>query len=305
MSELFLYRREGSSFTHYKIKKMKRLSFLHLLGLLFIVLGTVSCEDNEDKDTAPSELMGLWHPIYTEGYEINGGEKRTWSREVANDRARVEFFADGTVKNYEYQGTGWSLRFIANYQVVGDLLVLIGENGENDKATIVSLTSTRLIVATKYIDAGWECYEEITYEKIASNSNNENGGIIDDGNDDENISMLSGLWYPVHSEGYVIAGEEKETWNKDIDLTVDEYALMRFSPDGIFENYMYRPDSNSLECFASGGYKLQEDRLIMFNIDGSFDEMKVVSLESTQLIVEMSDETGEYYEKITYWKVKE
>lgn len=151
---------------------MKKINLLYLLGLLFVVLGFASCSDNEDGDADVSKLIGVWHPVHAEGYDVAGGQKETWNKDIdvtVDGYARVEFLADGTAKSYMYRADNdsWELVFTASYRLKGDLLTLFDSEGVGDEATIVSLTSTQLVMETKYNEGeDGEYCDKITYEKV-------------------------------------------------------------------------------------------------------------------------------------------
>ena len=287
---------------------MKKLNFLCLLGLLVIGLGFVSCSDNDgdDKVGDVSLLIGLWEPVYSEGYEMIDGEKKTWSKEVTdNDYVRVEFFGDGTVKSYEYQGNSWILSSLVNYQVKGNSMIFFDENGTiiDGESIIHTLTSTQFVLSTKNVDGNWEYYEKVTYRKIDSGSDDE-GGEITGGDDNVNANLLLGLWDPIYCEGYEAIDGEKKSWSEEV--TNNDYARVEFFGDGTVKSYEYQ--GNSWELSVLANYQLKGNELILFDENGDIveDENTIHSLTSTQLVMstKVVDGNWEYYEIITYRKME-
>ena len=45
-------------------------------------MGSASCSDNEDGDADVSKLIGVWHPVHAEGYDVAGGQKETWNKDI-------------------------------------------------------------------------------------------------------------------------------------------------------------------------------------------------------------------------------
>jgi len=125
--------------------------------------------------------------------------------------------------------------------------------------------------------------------------------------DDVNASDLIGLWEPVHIEGYETYQGETDRWNTDIDAaTYDdgEYPRVEFLNGGIVKTYYY---SDGWTDDEEGTYKLEGTKIhIQGHGDDEGYDLTVVSLNSNQLVVEekYSEDGDEYYEKVTYKKIK-
>lgn len=126
--------------------------------------------------------------------------------------------------------------------------------------------------------------------------------------DDEitNASDLTGLWEPIHAEGYDIWEGKKETWDFDINASTNnaDYDRIEFFSDGTCKGYYY---SNGWKSYSEKvTYHLKGNKLIVKDtIEETTDELTIVSLTSTRLILERR-ETGDgddYYEKVTYKKI--
>lgn len=153
---------------------MKKISYF--LGLCAMVcclaVGFASCSD-DDGDFSSAELVGLWEPIHTEGYDIWKGEKEEWNEDVdagTNDAEyeRMEFLSDGTWQRYYYYN-GWKLSSDrGTYRVEGNkIYAYTPYEDEELSATIVSLTSNRLVIEDKEDLGDEEYYEKITYKRVS------------------------------------------------------------------------------------------------------------------------------------------
>lgn len=128
-----------------------------------------------------------------------------------------------------------------------------------------------------------------------------------DDDEDVDASELLGLWEPIHIEGYETYEGETRTWNTDIDAaTYDdgEYPRVEFSGDGIVKTYYYY---NGWTGDEDGKYQVNGNKIHIqgYGDDEGYD-LTVVSLDSNQLVVEEkeSEDGDEYYEKVTYKKIR-
>lgn len=286
---------------------MKKLNFLCLLGLLVMGLCFVSCSDNDGDDEVGdvSLLIGLWEPVHVEGYEVVDGVKRPWSEPIAvNEYSRIEFLPDGTAKRYDYQDNDWKFSAWGNYQMKENVLILVDVNeGTREEATILSLTSTQLVMATTESDVDGEYYQEITYRKIDSGSD-DGGGEITGGDDQVDASLLLGLWEPVYSEGYEVIDGEKKSWSKAV--TDEDYVRVEFFADGTVKSYKYQGNNWVLGSLVN--YQVKGNSMIFFDENGGrIDGEGIIhTLTSTQFVLSTKNVDGnwEYYEKVTYRKME-
>ncbi|WP_455624168.1 lipocalin family protein [Parabacteroides sp.] len=155
---------------------MKRISLICLLGILMIVPGFFSaCSDDKDEIGKTSDLVGIWEPVHTEGYETYKGEKDSWNMNInysdydTEDYPRVEFMEGGTYNSYYYNKGKWTLYLVnGQYQIKGNKLRMKdAEEEEEYVVTIVSLSSSQLILeVTEHWD-GEEYYEKVTYKRVS------------------------------------------------------------------------------------------------------------------------------------------
>lgn len=153
---------------------MKKISYL--LGLCAMVCclaaGFASCSD-DDEDVSTSELVGLWEPIHTEGYDIWDGEKDEWDEDInaatnnSDYNMRIEFTSDGTYKQYYYYN-GWKLDFDnGTYRTNGNKIhVYDPEEDEEITLTVVSLSGDRMVLEEKEVWEDEEYYEKLTFKRV-------------------------------------------------------------------------------------------------------------------------------------------
>ena len=128
----------------------------------------------------------------------------------------------------------------------------------------------------------------------------------DDGDEIGNASELLGLWEPIHAEGYEIFDGERDAWDEDVNAASNDadYNRVEFLDGGIYNNYYYY--NGWKKDVANGVYKLNGKKLVVRNDEEEETyELTIVSLTSTQLILETKESWGdeEFYEKVTYKKI--
>lgn len=129
--------------------------------------------------------------------------------------------------------------------------------------------------------------------------------------DDLDYSKLEGTWYLTASEGFEVYGEEEpERWNETYD-SPEEMIKIKSLGDNKFEVLSYYYDEYSkkwMEGFDSSDetiYKLDGKKLILASDPNDEEENgTILELSDTKMVLEfhVSDNEGEWYDKMTYTK---
>jgi hypothetical protein len=143
---------------------MKKLFFISIVSAL--VLGFVSCDNSEDSEVTPGNLVGMWQGIHA--YEL-----------IKEDGEIVdEYDEDVDLEEYDYRyvfeedGSGFDGFFEDGertresddftWELSGNTLTL-DYDGFEDKYTVEQLTSTRLVLSATYR----ETEDGVTYEEFS------------------------------------------------------------------------------------------------------------------------------------------
>ena len=129
--------------------------------------------------------------------------------------------------------------------------------------------------------------------------------------DDLDYSKLEGTWYITADEGFYVYGEEEERWNETYD-SPQKMIKIKSLGDNKFEilEYHYFVDSEKWEEIHYERpdltiYKFDGKKLILAS-DPNDEEANITILElsDTKMVWEfhVSDNKGEYYNKITFTK---
>lgn len=152
---------------------------LRLIGFAIIAIvmsgNFVACGDDDEEggNVDIANLVGLWEPIHTEGYDASEEPTDRWNEDIdaatnESDYMRMEFNQDGSYKSYYYDN-GWQVAMIGKYKVDGNKIYIsstIEEEEDVWAVTIVSLNSNQLIFEDKDNENGQDYYEKITLKRI-------------------------------------------------------------------------------------------------------------------------------------------
>lgn len=129
--------------------------------------------------------------------------------------------------------------------------------------------------------------------------------------DDLDYSKLEGIWYLTASEGFEVYGEEEpDRWNETYD-SPEEMIKVKSLGDNKFEVLSYYYDEYSEKWINHSTdsdetiYKLDGKKLIFAsNPDDEEENATILELTDTKMVLEfhVSDNEGEWYDKMTYTK---
>lgn len=148
---------------------MKNLNSLRLLSLLIcVVIGLSGCSDNEKKEGSElpiteQSLIGTWELMYYEGWNQYNDERETFSED--DNTYRIQFKNNGTAQSWTYENRWIEDDFtITDWYIKDDVLYTHDSEGDDEIATIVKLTESRLIVES-YSEDRTQYYKE-TYRRL-------------------------------------------------------------------------------------------------------------------------------------------
>lgn len=128
---------------------------------------------------------------------------------------------------------------------------------------------------------------------------------------DLDYSKLEGTWYLTASEGFEVYGdEEPDRWNETYD-SPEEMIKVKSLGDNNFEVLSYYYDEYSEKWINRSTnsdetiYKLDGKKLIFAsNPDDEEENATILELTDTKMVLEfhVSDNEGEWYDKMTYTK---
>ena len=125
--------------------------------------------------------------------------------------------------------------------------------------------------------------------------------------DDDSISGdgLIGTWEAIWEQGY----EKREGYEDDIwDEAPEDPFRVTFNQDDTYQSEYY--DNGKWYNEQNGSYSVKGNKLYVIDDEGDRYEITIVSLTSTQLILEEyekytdEDGVGEDYRKVTYKRIK-
>lgn len=129
--------------------------------------------------------------------------------------------------------------------------------------------------------------------------------------DDLDYSKLEGTWYLTASEGFEVYGEEEpDRWNETYD-SPEEMIKVKSLGDNKFEVLSYYYDEYSKKWKNRSTdpddttYKLDGKKLIFASDpDDEEENATILELTDTKMVLEyhVSDDEGEWYDKMTYTK---
>lgn len=145
---------------------MNKIKFLSLCGLLSVMAFCFnSCSKDETGSTG--SLTGTWEQVYYYYHEKQDGVLIEEGTSKDND-LRLEFKADGTFRDGEYDNGEWEWYGQNTWSLKGDKLTLFYK-GEDEPVslTVKELTSTRLVVELYFKEAiGGTTYESLTLKEF-------------------------------------------------------------------------------------------------------------------------------------------
>lgn len=99
-------------------------------------LSTTACNDDDGPDTSQL-LVGTWEQTSTEGWLRENGEL-VYEWNESEDDYRYEFKDDGTMVEYESDGSGWDVAAKGTWSCKNDLLRIHypNDDGESDDEVI-------------------------------------------------------------------------------------------------------------------------------------------------------------------------
>ena len=224
---------------------MKIIKYLSLLFITSLCLGFAACSNDDDDEGSEyaSLILGSWRyeeEDYIETYTFYSNGTYSYSDEEWYNNSWYSDDIDGT------------------YQLRGDKLTLVEDDGDTDQYTIVKLTDTKLILEYDDDDEGERC----TYTKV------------DDDEEDEEYDEASiiGTWL-----------YEEEDWEMSI----------KFTSQGTFtETEKEYYNGKWYTDTYTGTYRLSGSKLYMtYEEDDETETVEILSLTSSTLKVKAYGET--------------
>lgn len=150
--------------------KTFRLIGVAMLAIALCVNFT-ACDDDEE-NVNMSELIGLWEPYHSEGYEIgSNGQRYEWNEDIEDvatnesEYSRLEFLTDGVFKEH-YYSFGWHY-LNGTYKVEGSKITIVDDEGDfYDSCTILLLNENELIMEFKEKEDGYEYYAKLSCRRV-------------------------------------------------------------------------------------------------------------------------------------------
>ena len=122
-----------------------------------------------------------------------------------------------------------------------------------------------------------------------------------DDDDEASVESLIGTWESIYSEGYDIWNGEKETWDGE----PEDPLRLTFREDGTYRGEEFY--NGKWHLGVSRTYVLKGNKLFYYDEEEEESgSATIISLTKDKLVIEESfeDEYEEYYEKITFKRIK-
>lgn len=139
------------------------------MSFVFTSLAFTSCsDDDDDRIGSSAELAGTWESVSFEGWEMYNGQKEEWNEKDNN--FRMVYNSDHTTKSYYKSDSNWHQESIGTWEYKNGKLYSQNwdpeypeeDDSETDVATVLELTSTKLVIEITEKDY----YEKSTWRKV-------------------------------------------------------------------------------------------------------------------------------------------
>ena len=148
---------------------MKNLMYLRFLALLMcVIIGLPACSDDEKEEGSElplteQNLVGTWELMHYEGWNQYKDERETFSED--DNTFRIQYKNNGTAQSWTYEKSWVEDDFtITDWYIDDNVLYTHDSEGDDEVATIVKLTGSRLIMES-YSEDGTQYYKE-TYRRL-------------------------------------------------------------------------------------------------------------------------------------------